>query len=110
MAARWTGESAALTFGTRQWPWAHYAFGLLPAFFVAVLLVIRPQFTYEPPVTPLIVAPVGFAIALLVYGLLIIHLTRGAVGLAIGALFSWLAVAVLVLGPAVILMVLNALS
>ena len=83
---------------------------LLPVFFFGVLWVFQPNtMGGSPPVTPLSVAIAGYAIALLLFGLLIIHLTRGAVGLAIGTLISWLAMFTLALGPAVILIALNVL-
>lgn len=101
-------DELRLALGTRQRPWAHYGFSLVPAFVAVVLWLFRLHFMGEPPVTPMAVAIAGYAIAILLFGLLIIHLTRGVVGLAIGTLISWLAI-VFVLGPALILIGMNIL-
>jgi hypothetical protein len=101
-------DELRLALGTRQRPWAHYGFSLVPAFVAVVLWLFRLHFIGEPPVTPMAVAIAGYAIALVLLGALVIHLTRGIVGLAIGTLVSWLG-AVFVLGPALILIALNIL-
>jgi len=95
--------------GTRPRPSAHYGFALLPVFFYAVLWVFQPHAMWEAPVTLLSVAIAGYSIALLLFGLLIIHLTRGAAGLVIGTAVCWLAMFTLAIGPAIVLIALNIL-
>jgi hypothetical protein len=97
--------------GHRQRPWLDYAAGLVPWALVVVLLIWEPAHS-EPMRTPegdmIKAAIVGVSLVLTTIGLLFIHVTRGPLGIAVGVALSLAGAIVFVLGPALILIALNA--